>query len=620
VKLWGEIKQRRITQIVVTYMAGGWMALAAVDQFVDRALLPPVVYNVGLTLYLFGAAAAFIIGWYHGEKGVQKAPASEILLLALIALGSIGMSAQVIRAGLSPDAAVDLGVDPRRIAVRYFENASSSDELASVADGITEALIERLAEVRSLDVVSKNGVLPYRDMAVRSDSVASALSVGTLIEGSVEQRADRLRITTRLVDGFSGADIERAVLEIPAGEFLVARDSVASTVASLLRERLGEEVRLRELRAGTRSDQAWALAQRAEGLRIEAEDNFDGGGEVTASVAKYRQADSLLALAEAADPAWARPPGDRAHVAYRRAWFAFADNALELASEQIHVGRQHTQRALELNPEDAHALEQRGTLALLGLQLAMALGEDDQSVLDALLAESQADLEAAVEQDPSLATAHAMLSFLFQGMGDNVGAVLSARRALEEDAYLRGAQRIYDRLAWAQYNLEQFRDSRNWCEEGRRRFPGDYRFIECQLWLAATPSAPVDVEGAWALLAQLDSLVPEPIRAYKHGVGAIMVAGVLSRAGLPDSASAVFASIDHSEAVDPQRNLFIYEAGIRSSTGDADGALDVLRRWIAATPGGTLGEGGEAQWWWQGLRGRPEFERFVERQRETDRP
>lgn len=609
---WGEIKQRRITQIVIAYLAAGWMAVTVVDQLVDRSVLPEWTYAGVLTLYLFGIGAALTVGWYHGEKGVQKVPAAEMIILGGLALGGAGTSVSLYRSQAARlDLAAASGLPPTSVAVLYFEDASVRGDLAPVADGITEAIIEQLSEVRSLQVVSTNGVLPFRGDDVRLDSIARALRVGTIIEGSVDQRGEDIRITTRLVDGFTGADIERAVLEIPAGRFLAARDSAAGSVSRLLRQRLGEDVRLREFRASTTSDEAWALAQRAERLRNDAEDNFEGGGETSVSVASYQLADSLLALAESVDPTWARLPGARAQVAYRTGWFAFADGQLDSARASVASGLAHANRALGIDPRDAHALEQRGTLELLDFQLAIALGNNDEVALESQLDRARADLEAAIAEDPALATAHAMLSFLFQGLGDNVGAVLSARRALEEDAYLRGAQRIYDRLAYAQYDLEQFRDSRHWCDEGGRRFPDDYRFAECALWLAATPSATADPAAAWALLAQLDSMVPASLKAYKHGVGTIMVAGVLRRAGMPDSAAVVLATVDHSEVADPQRNLFVYEAGILASTGDADGALDMLRRWAASTPGSALGDGQEAHWWWQSLRARPEFQQFV---------
>ena len=157
------------------------------------------------------------------------------------------------------------------------------------------------------------------------------------------------------------------------------------------------------------------------------------------------------------------------------------------------------------------------------------------------------------------------------------------------------------------------RASQDWCDEGQRRFPDNYRFTECQLWLRAAPSETTDVDAAWELLAQLDSLVPQSIWAYKHSVGEIMIGGVLGNAGLPDSASSVFARVDQSEEVDPQRNLMYFEAGIRASTGDVEGALAALRRWTAARGGNALSEGGDLHWWWRDLRGHPEFQQFVYR-------
>ncbi len=610
-RLLSEIKERRLFPFMGAYPVTGFVALEGMDQVVSYDFVPAVAYPLTLVLYLFGIPSSLIVAWFHGAPGRQYAARPEVISQSIIWILALVATVQVYRnQPRSLDLAAESGLRPTSIAVLYFEDVSSGGDLAYVADGITEALIDQLDQVRSLDVVSRNGVLPYRGGDLRADSIARALRVGTIIDGSVDQRGDELRITTRLVDGFSGADIERTVVEIGAGEFLAARDSVAESVSRLLRQQLGEEVQLRELRAATSSVEAWALAQRAERLRTDAEDNFEGGGEVGVSVQAFRRADSLLAIAERADPQWVQPPGARAHAAYRKAWFAAITGDMETAGREMDLGLEHASRALALDANDAIALEQRGTIKLLAHQLALT---PDPVEVAGLLTEAQADLEAAVEADPSLASAHSMLSFLFGGIPDDVGVVLEARRALEEDAYLRGADRIYDRLAYAQYDLEQFRDANNWCDEGIRRFPDNYRFVECQLWLMAVPSETPDVDGAWALLARQDSIVPESLRRFKHGIGEIMVAGVLRNAGLADSASSVLARVDHSEEVDPQRNLIVFDAGIRASTGDPDGAVEVLRRWVAATPGSTLGPDGELHWWWREVRTRPDFQQFVYR-------
>ena len=183
--------------------------------------MPELAYPVTLVLYLFGIPGSLVFAWFHGAPGRQQAPRVEVLLQAGLAVLAIATGVYVYRGQVaSLAAATESGLPPTSVAVLYFEDVSAAGELGYVADGITEALIEQLDEVASLDVVSRNGVLPFREGGLRPDSIARILSVGTLVEGAVDQRGDELRITTRLVDGFSGADIERAAVEMPAGEFL----------------------------------------------------------------------------------------------------------------------------------------------------------------------------------------------------------------------------------------------------------------------------------------------------------------------------------------------------------------------------------------------------------------
>ena len=115
-------------------------------------------------------------------------------------------------------AATTGGLDPSNIAVLYFEDLSTDGSLQYLADGFTEGLIDELSRVNALDVVSRNGVAQFRDGTVSRDSIARALDVGTLIEGTVEPVGDRLRVAVRFADGNSGVDFERAAFELPAGD------------------------------------------------------------------------------------------------------------------------------------------------------------------------------------------------------------------------------------------------------------------------------------------------------------------------------------------------------------------------------------------------------------------
>ncbi|PYP11064.1 MAG: hypothetical protein DMD59_03860 [Gemmatimonadetes bacterium] len=428
-------------------------------------------------------------------------------------------------------------LDPRRVAVLYFGDLSPDSSLRYLADGLTEALIDKLSQVRTLHVISRNGVLPFRHSDLPRDSIARAVGAGTLVEGSVDPVRDRVRVTVRLVDGSSGADLlRRASFEEPVGNLLLIRDTLATEVARVLREQLGEEVRLREERAGTSSTEAWSLVQQSERIR--------------------KDADVLVQ----------------------------ANNVLD--------------------PQDPGALELRGTLRYRRWQLARP---PDPQQASALLDDARRDLEQATNIDPTLASAFATLSSLYYQTKDLQGAALAARRAYEEDAYLGNAPDILYRLFFTSYDLDQQRQAQRWCEEGDRRFPRDFRFLECQLYMMTRLEQP-DVPRAWRLLAGIDSLVPAPRRGVIHLREQMMVAATIARAGLKDSAHAVIERSRGTPELDPEQDLVAMEAFVRTLLGEQDEAIRLLQRYVAANPEHSFRVGGDIFWWWWDLQKHPGFQ------------
>ncbi|HEY6208013.1 MAG TPA: serine/threonine-protein kinase, partial [Gemmatimonadales bacterium] len=249
--------------------------------------------------------------WLGLPRKVAVAAGAAVVIVGALAARSLWPGARTSR-----DPAVAGGLDPRHVAVLYFQDLSQGKKLGYLADGLTEALIERLAGLPTLDVTSKNGAAQYRDVNVPRDSIARALKVGNLIEGSVEEVADRLRVTVRLVDGASGADVERQSFEWPKGDVLRVRDSVAAQVARFLRRPLGDEIRLREERKGTKNVAAWVLVQQAERESRDAQ-ALAARDSLAAALGDLRRADTLLAQAEQLDANWPQPIVSRAAVAYR---------------------------------------------------------------------------------------------------------------------------------------------------------------------------------------------------------------------------------------------------------------------------------------------------------------
>jgi serine/threonine-protein kinase len=507
----------------------------------------------------------------------------------------------------SASAPVSTGPAASSIAVLYFEDLSPNSELGHVADGVTEGLINQLMTVRGLDIVSRNGVAQFRETDVSPDSVARALNVGSVIRGSVEQTGDNLRVTVRLVDGTSGADLERTSFQVPAGELLAVRDSVALRASRLLRQRLGEEIRLRQRRAETASVEAWALVQRAERLRKDAE-GLLREGRLEEAARDFQGADSVLALAEAADRDWIEPVGLRAHIAFRRSRTAQYAGDMSTTTEQVEVGLDHADRALQRAPNHARALEQRGTLKYWHWLLGVT---PNPAEADRLLREAQQDLEAAVRTDATLATAHSLLSHLYINTGDDVAMLLAARQAYEEDAYLADANQVLSRMFFGYYNLGQLTEAQYWCEEGARRFPNQYLFLECQLRMMVTEQGDPDVDRAWQLAAQLEAQTPEDRREYWRRVGEMFVGGVIGRTGDLDSARAVLVRARGNREIDPNNELAEFEAAMRTTLGDYDEAVELLKVFMTANPRAVLEVGENIPWYWEPLADHPGFQALL---------
>ncbi len=497
------------------------------------------------------------------------------------------------------------GLDPRHVAVRYFEDLSPGKQLGYLADGLTEGLIDQLSPVQGLTVISSNGVAPYRDPDVPRDSIARALGVGSLIEGAVEPAGNRVRVTVRLVDGPSGADLDRKTYEVATASAATVRDSLTQEVSRMLRGRLGEEIRLRERRAGTTNVDAWVRLQRAERLRKDAEAALAAADTGTAG-RDLAAADSLFAGAAALDARWAWPWVERGWTAYQQ---------LDLASgfdqafyeRWLVVGLSHAERALALDGSDADALELRGTLRYYQWILNLA---PTQAAADTLLAAAEADLEGSVAANPQQAGAWALLSHMYMRLSRTAEGKLAALRAYEADPYLAQAASVLWRLYQASLDLEDGVEAAKWCAEGGRRFPAERNFVECQITVNALPGARPDVPRMWQLLEENVDLYPPNQREYRRRRGELLVAMTLVRAGLPDSARRV-ALRARGETPDPTTDLVYIEAMLRNMLGDRDEALRLVGLHLAANPQDRATMARDYTWWWAGIRDDPRFKTLV---------
>ncbi|MDF1506514.1 hypothetical protein PYV61_26400, partial [Roseisolibacter sp. H3M3-2] len=155
--------------------------------------------------------------------------------------------------------------------------------------------------------------------------------------------------------------------------------------------------------------------------------------------------------------------------------------------------------------DDAEALALRGTVRLERWTRHL---EPDPRAAAALLADAESDLRRAVALAPQDAAAWSALARVYYEKPNLIEATLATRRAYEADAYLANADALLWRLYASSYDTENFLDARQWCDEGRRRFPRNPAFVRCQLWLFTSAAQEPDVARAWRLVDSLRAVAP----------------------------------------------------------------------------------------------------------------
>jgi hypothetical protein len=400
----------------------------------------------------------------------------------------------------------------------------------------------------------------------------------------------------------------------PADE-LVLRDSVTEQTGRLLRSHLGEEVRLQRSAAGTRKTAAWALLQRAEKVRKDAEAAIREHDPETGTKL-FLHADSLLAQAEQLDRDWAEPSIARAEIWYRQS--RLAASAPSQAVRLIEAGVPHASEALRRSKTAARAYELRGTLHYWRWMLKV---EPDAKTQEALLQSARVDLETAVRFDPLLASAHATLSHLQYTLDDVSSGVLAAQKAYEADMYLEVADLVLWRLFDGSLGLGNFSKAKTWCDEGVKRFPTDSRLVACPLNLMITPSVELpDIDSAWAIAARAAALAPAARAEAERVQNELLIAGVIARAArrqqstaLADSARAVLrrASAAAGPELDPTRSLLSLEAYVWVLLGDRERAVAALYQRAAADPHAYERTRGEKSWWFRDLEDHPRYRQLI---------
>lgn len=617
----GELKRRKVYRVVILYAIGAYAVIELSDIVLPVLGAPEGSMALVLALVVGAFPVAVLLGWMYDvtHRGVERDPedrepvvprsrAGGVIAVAsaLVASSLMGWAAwsiwQVRDSGDETEVAVATSTippgDPRRIAVLYLDDHSQDQSLGYLAAGLTESLIHELGNVRGLIVSPRNAVKPFRHQSIPTDSIISALEVGSLVEGSVTRGGGTVRATVQLIDGATSGHLSSQVVEGSADSLFAFQDALADSVARALRRHLGREIRLRGARAGTDSQQAWTLYQRGSDLLAMAGRRGNELGTESRVSALFR-ADSLLARAAAADPDWMEPRVARVKVSTRLASIhGPRPGAFDTTWAQLAIRR--ADEVLRKDPDNAEAFELRGWTRL---RLYTSFGPSSDSLLES----AREDLDAAIEVDPERASAWWKLSEALSRLNRHAEALDAGNKAQERDVFLDVEASAAFRQFYSSLQLGPTPEAVRWCDRGYRRFPEEPNFIRCQLLvLGSFPQVEADVLRAWELFEELMASAPERGRDTWRMVGGLHVAQVLARAGLADSARAVLQAARGDEAAPPY--LAVQEAKVHQLLGAHDDAVRLLRSYLTFDPDTASVA---RDWWFAELHDHPGFRELV---------
>ena len=118
------------------------------------------------------------------------------------------------------------------LAVLPFRNLSGDPAQEYFADGMTEELIINLSRIRSLRIISRTSVMPYKDNRKSLSGIAKDLGVDAVVEGAVQRSGDQVRITARLVYAPEDKNLWAQSYERKLPDVLVVQNQIAQEIAS----------------------------------------------------------------------------------------------------------------------------------------------------------------------------------------------------------------------------------------------------------------------------------------------------------------------------------------------------------------------------------------------------
>jgi TolB-like protein/class 3 adenylate cyclase/Tfp pilus assembly protein PilF len=161
------------------------------------------------------------------------------------------------------------------IAVLPFENLSGDPKQEYLSDGISENIITELSRFREFFVIARQSSFSYKGKAVKIGQVSEELGVQYVLEGSLRQSGDKVRVTAQLIDATTGRHLWADNYDRKLEDVLAVQDEITRTIAATLEENvdLAERDRARSKPPQDLKAYEYVALAKAHRLKFTKEDN-----------------------------------------------------------------------------------------------------------------------------------------------------------------------------------------------------------------------------------------------------------------------------------------------------------------------------------------------------------
>ena len=252
--IFAELKRRNVYKVAVAYIVAGWALAQGIAQVFPVFDVPDWIVRLIVVLIVVGFPFALIFAWAFEitPEGVKRTAEADAMPRSARPMNRawiyIVVAGAMISVGLfflgryTAGNRITSSDEKKSIAVLPFASLSDDKNDAYFADGVQDQILNNLAKVSDLKVISHTSVRQYKTGAERNmREIGRQLGVAYIMEGSVQRARDRLRINAQLIDARTDTHIWAETYDRTAADLFAIQSELAQSIVTQLKAKLSPQ-------------------------------------------------------------------------------------------------------------------------------------------------------------------------------------------------------------------------------------------------------------------------------------------------------------------------------------------------------------------------------------------